>query len=80
MKTTREYFNMTIDKLLETDMNNETREERLLIGEGLNCTMFDSEENHQEEKEQFESWLHDKDMKVKIKLKTVNERIALISE
>lgn len=80
MKTTKEYFNLTVDELLVTDENNWTKEERLLFDEGLNCTFFDSEEELQVEHEEFQQWLHDMGMKVDLTLRTINNRIAVISK
>lgn len=80
MKTTQEYFNLTIDDLLITDENGWTKEERLLFDEGLNCTFFDSEEELQVEHEQFQQWMHDTGTKVDLTLRTINNRIAVISK
>lgn len=82
MKTTREYFNLTTDELLISDENNWTREEQLLFDQGVNCTFFDSEEEYAEEEQEFKRWLQEtyNGIKVSLVLKTINERVAVISK
>jgi len=82
MKTTQEYFNLTIDELLITDENNWTKEENLLYDEGLNCTFFDDEEEYTEQEQEFKNWLQEtfNGIEVSLVLKTINERIAVISK
>lgn len=82
MKTTQEYFNLTIDELLVTDENNWTKEEKLLYDEGLNCTFFDDEEEYIEQEREFKNWLQEafNGIEISLVLKTINERIAVISK
>jgi predicted oxidoreductase (fatty acid repression mutant protein) len=79
MKTTQEYFNMTSDELLE-DSNNYgyTREECKLFDEGVEVVFFDDEKELEEEKVQFDDYIKSHDFTIKAKVKTINERIAVI--
>lgn len=77
MKTTQEYFNMTIDDLLEI-RNEYTREECRLFDDGEEVIFFDNENEFAEEKEDFKKYLNSKNFEIKETLKTINERIAVI--
>lgn len=79
MKTTQEYFNLTLDELLE--IRNEygyTKEECLLFDDGVEIVFFDSEKELAEERQDFDDYLKSKGYEIKETVKTINERIAAI--
>lgn len=79
MKTTQQYFNLTIDELLA--IRNEygyTKEECLLFDDGVEIVFFDSEKELAEEKQDFDSYLKSKEYEIKETVKTINKRIAVI--
>lgn len=79
IKTTQEYFGLSLDELLE--IRNEygyTREECKLYDEGLEIVFFDSEKEFQDEEEQFKKYMESKRYEIKVKLKTINERLAIV--
>lgn len=81
IKTT-EYFNMTEDELVAdkyTDESNYTKEERMMFDTGLVTTFFDSMEEYKQEEIEYKEWLTERNLEVKVILKTVNERIAVVS-
>lgn len=78
MKTTQEYFNLSIDDLLVTNEYGYTREENKLFDSGLEIVFFDSLEEMESEKEQFEKYMCSKEYEIKDIVKTINERIAVI--
>jgi hypothetical protein len=77
MKTTREYFGKSEDELLETDPSGYTREERLIFDEGLKVALYDSIEEMNELKSEIEE---DDHLEIKVILKTINERIAIVMQ
>ena len=79
MKTTQEYFNLSLEKLLE--IRNEygyTKEECLLFDDGAEIVFFDSEKELENEKEEFNNYIQSKEYEIKETVKTINERIAVI--
>lgn len=79
MKTTQEYFNLTMDELLT--IRNEygyTKEECLLFDDGVEIVFFDNEKELENEKEEFNNYIHSKEYEIKETVKTINERIAVI--
>lgn len=79
MKTTQEYFNLTMDQLLE--IRNEygyTKEECLLFDDGAEIVFFDNEKELENEKEEFNNYIQSKEYEIKETVKTINERIAVI--
>lgn len=79
MKTTQEYFGLTVDELLE--VRNEygyTREECKLFDDGVKVVFFDSEQEVEDEKWQFHDYVISNNFTIKETLKTINERIAVI--
>jgi hypothetical protein len=79
IKTTQEYFNLTVDELLHIKVKGDyTKEENLLFDDGLEVVFFDSEQEIEDEKEEFNEYINSKRYEIKEKLKTVNERIAVV--
>jgi len=78
MKTTQEYFNLTVDQLLDTNVNGYTKEENLLFDDGLEIVFFDSQNEVNEEQEEFNSYINSKGYEIKSIVKTINERIAYV--
>ena len=79
MKTTQEYFNMTIDELLKANKESGyTIEECLLFDSGLQIVFFDSEKEMQSEQEQFNQYIQSKKFEIKDTVETINKRIAVI--
>lgn len=81
MIKTTEYFNMSIDELLE--VRNEygyTREECKILDDGIKVTFFDSIEEYEQEKEEHHKWVMNCDSRFELKaeLLMINERIAVI--
>lgn len=79
MKTTQEYFNLTMDELLT--IRNEygyTKEECLLFDDGSEIVFFDNEKELENEKEEFNNYIQSKEYEIKETVKTINERIAVI--
>lgn len=82
IKTTQEYFNMTIDELLE--IKNEqgyTREECKLFDDGVTVTFFDDEKEFTHEMKSvggFQEYMDIHKYEIKVILKTINERIAVV--
>jgi hypothetical protein len=75
-KTTVEYYNMSVDRLLVQPLKESvcTTEELLLVGEGSACIFYDDTED-------MNYWADEREYKnVKLILKTINERIAVIME
>lgn len=79
IKTT-EYFNVSVDDLLETRIPSEydTAEEELIGKLGDEVVYFDDEEEYEMEREEFIFYPEAKYRKVKCLLKTVNGRIAVV--
>ena len=78
MKTTIEYFNLSMDELLVTNEYGYTKEENLLFDDGLRVLFFDDEKELKTEKTDIEAYMNTYNYEVKTILKTINERIALI--
>ena len=79
MKSTQEYFNLSLDELLK--IRNEygyTREECKLFDEGLEIVFFDSESELINEQEELNKYINNKEYEIKSIVKTINERIAVI--
>lgn len=80
MKTTSEYFNLSIDELLED--GNEygyTREECKLFDEGLKVHFCDDVAEFEEEKKDIIDWYKNtQGLDFSTALTTVNKRIAMI--
>lgn len=79
MKTTQEYFNLSLEKLLE--IRNEygyTKEECLLFDDGVEIVFFDNEKELENGKEEFNNYIQSKEYEIKETVKTINERIAVI--
>lgn len=77
IKTTQEYYDMTIDELLVTREYG-TREECNLIYEGLEVVYYDNVEEMEEDKDNLTVYINGKHYEIKVVLKTINERIAVI--
>lgn len=79
MKTTMEYFKMSIDELLQDRGHGYTREECKLLDEGLKVTFFDDMKEYEQEKEECIKWHKENfDMDLKTTLLTINERVAMV--
>lgn len=78
MKTTIEYFGLSLDELLKSNEYGYTKEENLLFDSGLEIVFFDDLEEMNSEKEEFEKYIHSKEFEIKGIVKTINERIAVI--
>ena len=79
IKTTQEYFKLSIDELLEVrNESGYTREECKLFDEGLEIVFFDNENELNNESEKFSEYIKTKNYEIKATLKTINERIAVI--
>lgn len=78
MKTTKEFFCLTVEELLELDELGGTIEENLLFGHGENVTYFDSLKEYEHERKEFEQWLNKHNYKVKDVFETINERLAFV--
>lgn len=80
MKTTQEYFNMSIDELLVDRGHGYTREECKILDAGIKITFFDNTEEYNREKEEHQKWVNNCDSRLELKaeLITINERIAVI--
>lgn len=79
MKTTQEYFNLTMDELLT--IRNEygyTKEECLLFDDGVEIVFFDNEKELKNEQQEFNNYIQSKEYEIKETVKTINERIAVI--
>jgi hypothetical protein len=79
IKTTKEYFNLTTEELME--IRNEygyTKEECLIFDDGLEIVFFDDEKEMKEEEKEFNEYMKEKKYEVKAILETVNERLAVI--
>ena len=79
MKTTQEYFNLSLEKLLE--IRNEygyTKEECLLFDDGVEIVFFDNEKELKNEQQEFNNYIQSKEYEIKETVKTINERIAVI--
>ena len=79
MKTTQEYFNLTMDELLT--IRNEygyTKEECLLFDDGVEIVFFDNEKELKNEQQEFNNYIQSKGYEIKETVKTINERIAVI--
>lgn len=79
IKTTQEYFGLTVEQLLE--VRNEydyTREECKLFDDGLEVVFFDNEKEMESEEEEFNSYIKSKRYEIKAVLKTINERLAVV--
>lgn len=79
IKTTQEYFGLTVEQLLE--IRNEygyTREECKLFDDGLEIVFFDNEKEMESEKEEFNNYIKSKRYEIKAVLKTINERLAVV--
>jgi len=77
MKTTVEHYRMSVDALLVTNKGI-TKEEVLLFNEGVEVVYFESEVELESEKEEFNKYIHSNHYEVKMTLKTINERIAVV--
>ena len=80
IKSTREYFNLTIGELLEQNEYGYTKEENLLYDKGLSVTFFDDMNEYIEEKEAFIHYLSKRELEVFVELITINERIAVVAK
>lgn len=78
MKTTIQYFNLTIDELLNSNENGYTKEENLLFDSGLEVVFLDDEKEFQEELNGIKEHMELRGYETMETLKTVNERIAVI--
>ena len=79
MKTTSEYFNKSTDELLITRNDaGYTKEECLLLDDGLEIVYFDDEKEMQGEKEEFDKYINSKSFVIKDIVLTINERLAVI--
>lgn len=79
IKTTQEYFNMSLDELLEIrNEYNYTREECKLFDDGLEIVFFDNEQELINEQKQFNKHIVNRRFEVKAIVKTINERIAVV--
>jgi hypothetical protein len=78
MKTTVEYFNVSIDELLNTNENCTTVEELKILNLGSVYFCNDIEE-YKMESEDIILWYNEiKNMKLVLELETINGRIAMI--
>jgi len=82
IKTTQEYFNLTIDELLEIkNKYGYTREECKLFDAGATVTFFDDEKEFAHEMKNvggFQEYMDIHKYEIKAILKTINERIAVV--
>ena len=79
MLTTKEYFNLSSDNLLQDgNRHGYTKEECLLFDSGLEVVFFDNEGEMAAEQEEFNAYIQSKNFEVKIILLTINERIAVV--
>jgi hypothetical protein len=71
---------MTSDELLKTNKGWWTKEECKLLDEGVKVTFFDSIEEYDQEKQDYEKWIKDynSDLELKAELLTINERVVVI--
>jgi len=81
MIKTTEYFNMTIDDLLE--IRNDygyTREECKILDDGIKINFFDNVEEYEKEKEEHNQWIknYDSRLELKVELLTIDERVVTI--
>jgi hypothetical protein len=78
MITTQEYFNMSVDKLLQKDDYEYTKEERMLFDSGSEVVFFDSEEELALEQAEFNNYIKGNEYEIKATLETINQRIAVV--
>lgn len=78
IKTTKDYFNLTIDELLITKKSGYTREECKIFDSGLEIIFFDDEKELLNEEEEFNKYIQSKEFEVKTILKTINGRICVV--
>ena len=77
-KTTKEYFNLDDDDLLDLLEIGLTKEESLLSDEGKEVVYFDDEKELKDEKHEFMEYIKSKGYAIKATLLTINERIAYV--
>lgn len=78
METTKDYFDLDLDTLLETNEYGYTKEENLLYDSGLKVIFFDDMNEFESEKEDVIKYAIQYGYEIKDVLKTINERIAVI--
>jgi len=82
IKTTQEYFNMTIDELLVDRGYGYTREECKLFDDGLKVVFYDNIKELEEDKTELTEWMQNATstyrMEVQRVLLTINERLAVV--
>lgn len=78
MLNTQKWFKLSIDELLETNSDGYTKEERLLFDNGLEVIFFDDIEEMKSERENLMKYNNEKNYDIKLILKTINERIAIV--
>jgi hypothetical protein len=76
LQTTEHYFKMDSNQLLEIKNNGYTKEECLILDEGLKVVFLDDLEEYEEEKNGIKEW--QPNLEIKVILKTINERIAVV--
>lgn len=79
IKTTIEYFGLSLDQLLE--VKNEygyTREECKLFDDGEKVIFFNDKQELNAEQEGFNKYIQSNRFEVKATLKTINEKIAVV--
>ena len=78
IRTTQEYFNLNVDQLIDNDLTEYTKEEKLIFDEGLEVVFFDDEKEMKGEQKELDQYIKSKRYEVKAMLKTVNGRISVI--
>lgn len=78
IRTTQEYFNLNVDQLIDNDLTEYTKEEKLIFDEGLEVVFFDDEKEMKGEQKELDQYIKSKRYEVNAVLKTVNGRISVI--
>lgn len=79
IKKTTDYFNKSKDELLIQD-GVISEEERLLLQEGLNVTIFNDIEEYKDQKEEYFAWLESNGYEPKEAIQMITGSIALVSK
>jgi hypothetical protein len=78
MLNTQKWFELSMDELLVADSDGYTKEERLLFDSGLEVIFHDNVEEMTVEQKDVLEYANRKGLEVKLILRTINERIAVV--
>ena len=78
MLNTQKWFELSMDELLVANSDGYTKEERLLFDSGLEVIFHDNVEEMTVEQKDVLEYANRKSLEVKLILRTINERIAVV--